>query len=243
MNIVGIIPARGGSKRLKDKNILSVGGKPLIGYVIEDALNSKLINKVVVSTNCEKISKTVKDRYPVQVIKRPDQFARDDSPIEEALLHAVEYLDSNEGYKADIVVWMQANIPIKEAGLIDKVIDKLIQSDADSCVTVREAEEFPEVMKAINEKGMLVPLFKDVEKIRCQEFPKRYIIDGSVLAMRSKNLFKTKGIRKAHIYLGENVLAIIQEKKMYSLEVDTYDEFLLAEYYISRICCNERKSL
>jgi CMP-N,N'-diacetyllegionaminic acid synthase len=243
MNIVGIIPARGGSKRLKDKNILPIKEKPLIGYVIEAALASKLLDKVVVSTDSEKIIEVVERHYQVQVIKRPDEFAKDDSLIEEALLHAVEYLQKSEGYKADIVVWMQANIPIKEAGLIDAVIKKLIQSDADSCVTVREAEEVLEVMKAIDERGMLIPLFKDVDKINYQEFPKRYLLDGSVLAMRSENLFKTRGIRKAHIYLGNNVIPVIQKKKMYSLEVDTYDEFLMAEYYISRICQQEGKSL
>jgi len=234
MNVVGIIPARGGSKRLKDKNILPIAGKPLIGYVIEDAMAAKSIDKVVVSTDCEKISAVVRENYPVEVIKRPAEFARDDSPIEEALLHAVEYLEKNGSYKADIVVWMQANIPIKEAGLIDAVVNKLIESDADSCVTVCEAEEFPEVMKAIDEKGMLIPLFKDVDRIRCQEFPKRYRLDGSVLAMRAKNLFSTRGIRKAHIYLGNNIIPVIQKKKMYSLEIDTQDEFIMAEYYINR---------
>lgn len=243
MNIVGIIPARGNSKRLKDKNILPLNGKPLIGYVIEDALAAKLIDKVVVSTDCKKIAGIVKKNYPVQVIERPAEFARDDSPIEQALLHAVEFLKENDGYEANVVVWMQANIPLREAGVIDKVIKALLESNADSSVTVREAEEFPEVMKAIDEKGMLIPLFKDVERIRYQEFPKRYLLDGSVLAMRAENLFKSRGIRTAHVYLGDKIIPVIQEKKMYSLEVDTYDEFMLAEFYLNWIRQQKRKGL
>lgn len=235
MHILGIIPARGGSKRLKNKNILTIKGKPLIGYTIEDALLSRLMDKVVVSTDSDQIAMVVKSTYDLEVIKRPAEFASDDSPIEEALLHAVEYLANEKNYSADIVVWMQANVPIRKKGVIDQVIEKLCNSDADSCVTCRLAQEVPEIMKKINEQGLLVPLQADVAGIRWQEFPQRYLLDGSIVALRTDNLFKTRGIRKAHIYLGERVIPIIQDNSMYSLEVDTPDEVDLLEYYLERL--------
>lgn len=234
MHILGIIPARGGSERIKDKNILPVKGKPLIGYTIDDALSSRLMDKVVVSTDSEQISTVVKSAYDIDVIKRPAEFALNDSPIEQALLHAVEYLAKEENYSADIVVWMQANIPIRKKGDIDQVIEKLCNSDADSCVTCRPSQEAPEVMKVINEQGLLVPLQVDVSGIRWQEFPLRYLLDGSIVALRAINLFKTRNVRKAHIYLGEKVIPIIQKDSMYSLEVDTMDELNLFEYYLDQ---------
>lgn len=237
MNVLGIIPARGGSKGIKDKNILDVFGKPLVGYTIEAALRAKRLDKVVVSTDSEKIAEVVRDIYGIYVVKRPPELAQDDSPIEEAMLHAVKYLEKENGFKADIVVLMQANVPMRKEGIIDDVIEKLIGSDADSCVTCHEVDQIPEVMKLMNEKKRLIPMFKDVTGIRRQEFPKRYLLDGSVVALRVENLFKTRGIRKAHIFLGEEIIPLIQEKKMYSLELDVFEDVLLAEYYLKQINC------
>ena len=234
MNVLGVIPARGGSKRLKDKNILNVGGKPLIGHTIEAALRSKLLDRVVVSTDSDAIKRVAEERYGIEVITRPVKFAKDDSPIEEALLHAVTYMQKKKRYNTDIVVWMQANVPIREQGIVDVVVTTLINSDADSCVTCREADQAPEAMKAMDANGMLVSLSRDIRAIRKQEFPVRYLLDGSVVALRVKNLLKTKGIRKRHIYLGKNVMPVIQKKREYSLEIDEPDDVPIAEYYMSQ---------
>jgi len=234
MKILGIIPARGGSKGIKDKNILNLLGKPLIGYTIESALSSKLLDKIVVSTDSNKIANVVESNYGVEVIKRPSEFAKDDSPIEEALLHTVEYLERGRGYKADIVVWMQPNVPIRKENVIDDVIRDLVNSEADSCVTCFEADQIPEVMKIVNTKGRLASVFDDVHSIRRQEFPKRYLLDGSVVAIRAKNLFNTRGIRKLHIYLGEDVIPVIQQDRMYSLEIDVPDDVQRVKYYLSK---------
>jgi len=235
MKVLGIIPARGGSKRMKNKNILDLNGKPLIGYTIEDALSSRLLDRVVVSTDSDKIADVVKNNYDVQIIKRPPEYAKDDSPIEEALLHTVEYLQQEEQYTVDVVVWMQANVPIRRKGVIDEAVEKLINSNADSCVTCYEIDQIPEAMKIMNEQERLIPIVKDVDGVRKQEFPKRYLLDGSVLALRVKNLFKSRGIRKAHIYLGEEVIPIIQEKKIYTLEIDVPEDLTLIKYYMGQI--------
>ncbi len=242
MHILGVIPARGGSKGVKDKNILDLNGKPLIGYTIEVALASELLDRVIVSTDSDKIANIVKNIYKdkIEVIKRPPEFAKDDSPIEEALLHAIEYLEQKEKYKTDIIVWMQANVPIRRKGIVDEVIEKLVNSDADSCVTCYGVDQISEAMKIINEKGRLVSIVKDINGIRRQEFPKRYLLDGSVIALRAENLFKTRGIRKGHIYLGEEIIPIIQKKKMYSVELDTPEDVSLIKYYIEKINPKER---
>lgn len=234
MHILGIIPARGGSKGIKDKNILVLNGKSLIGYTIEAAFDAKYLDRVVVSTDSDKITNIVQNKYNVEVIKRPTEYAKDDSPIEEALFHAVEYLKQRENYSTDIVVWMQPNVPIRRKSIVDEVIEKLINSDADSCVTCYEADQIPEAMKIINEKGRLVPIFQDVSGIRRQEFPKRYLLDGSVVALKTENLYKTRGIRKSHIFLGKEIIPVLQVKKIYSLEIDSPEDIILAKFYMQQ---------
>ncbi|HEQ78467.1 MAG TPA: acylneuraminate cytidylyltransferase family protein [Euryarchaeota archaeon] len=234
MKVLGVIPARGGSKRVKGKNILPINGKPLIGYTIEDAMSSQLMDRVVVSTDCDKIAGVVNKAYDIEVIKRPAEYATDESPIEESLLHAVEHLAKEENYFADIVVWMQANVPIRKEGTIDKAIKNLCDSDAESCVTCSPSKEVVELLKMVNEEGLIVPIKSNVRGIRWQEFPKRYLLDGSIAALRVDNLYKTRGIREAHIYLGEKVIPIVQEHSMYSLEVDDPDDIGLIEYYLSQ---------
>jgi len=235
MNILGIIPARGGSKGLKDKNILNIHGKPLIAYTVEAALSASFLDKVVVSTDSKKISDVVKRLFDIEIIKRPKEFARDDSPIEEALLHAVEFLKEKRGYAADIVVWLQPNVPIRPKGLIDKVVKKLIASQADSCVSCYEVNQTPEIMKVIAQDGKLVPLHPEIHKYRRQDFPRRYLLDGSVVAMRAKNLYDCRGVRKVHVYLGKEVLPMVQEKREYSIEIDTSEEVPLVTYYLKRM--------
>jgi len=235
MGVLGIIPARGGSKGVKDKNIIKIAGKPLISHTIEAALESNFLDKVVVSTDSEKIAEVVRQSYAIETIMRPPEFARDDSPIEESFVHAIEYLKKKEGFETDILVWMQPNVPIREHGIIDRVLTSLLNSPADACVTCYEVDQVPEVMKVIDENGYLRPLFEDVDGIRRQEFQDRYLLDGSVVAIRAHNLIETKGIRKAHVYLGKDVIPIIQSDRMYSVEIDVPDDIALVEFYFQKL--------
>jgi len=231
MNILGIIPARGGSKGVPEKNIIQLCGKPLITYTIESAFKSKFLDKSVISTDSKKIADVVSEYYDIQIINRPAEFAKDNSPIEEALLHAVEYMNIKSGYNADIVVCMQPNIPIREKNTIDKAISIFIESDADSCITCYEINQIPELMKIIDSDGSLKPCEKEVKGIRRQEFSKRYLADGAVVVMKVENLFKYKGIRKAHAYMGEKIMPLIQKSRIYSIDIDEYDDLYFAE------CC------
>src|SRR5699024_5746070 len=106
MNIVGIIPARGGSKRLPGKNIKLLAGKPLIAHTIETAKKSKYINKIILSTEDEKIAEIAK-QFGAEIIKRPQELAQHTTKTAPVLLHAVEELEKT-GYFPDIVVLLQA---------------------------------------------------------------------------------------------------------------------------------------
>lgn len=231
MNILCIIPARGGSKGLKNKNIIPFFGKPLIGHTIEAAFDSKLIDKIVVSTDDRKIAK-VAHRHKAQVINRPKKYATDSAPIEHALRHVVRYLEERQGYIADIVIWLQANIPIRKKGQIDKVIRKLLCSDADSAVTVYPVDQFPHWMKLMDENGFITPLFPDTKEYRRQDVSKKlYLLDGSIIAIRKNVLMKTDNLRGSHVFMGKKVIGIMQSGK-YKIEVDDKEDLDLAKFYL-----------
>lgn len=232
MKILGIIPARGKSKRLANKNILPLLGKPIIAYAIEEAKQSKLIDKLVVSTDSEKIA-AVARKYAVEVIKRPKEFARDASPMEDCLRHVINYLQEKENYYADIVVLIYANIPVRKPGIIDKVIKKLLKTpQATSVVTAYETDQRPEWMKLMDKNGKLKQFLTINQHLfRKQDLEKFYLIDGAVAAIWTKTLMETKGNKNLHAFLGENVYAIIQGKK-YSLEIDIKEDLELVKYYL-----------
>ncbi len=128
-NVVAIIPARGGSKGLPGKNIRPLAGKPLIAYSIEAAKMSPLVDRVIVSTDNEEIKK-VSVEYGAEVpFLRPPDLAQDDTPTEPVLKHAVEWLEENEGYKVDIVVFLQLTDVFRKKYMIDTVVSKLLENE------------------------------------------------------------------------------------------------------------------
>lgn len=230
MNILCIIPARGGSKSLKNKNILPLLGKPVIAYTIEAALKSKLINKVVVSTDDKKIANVAR-RYDIQVIMRPKQYATDSAPIQHALRHAVRYLKKTDNYTPEIVVWLQANVPIRKEGKIDKVIMKLMRSGADSAATIYQVNQYPQWMKKINKQGFLKPLFPREKLYRRQDLEPMFLLDGAVIAIREKVLMNEKNGKAIQSFMGKRVAGVLESNE-YTLEIDHKDDFGLAEYYL-----------
>ena len=223
MKILIVIPARGGSKGLKNKNIKLLLGKPLIAYTIDAARESEFADKIVVSTEDEKIAEVSKN-YGVQFIDRPVEYSTDTAPIEWALRHAVSYLEQNENYFADIIVWIQANVPIRKKGQIDNVIQKLIDTKADSVITVTEVTKRPEYMKKIVNGDKIIHLARPKETRRQEYKDKLYVADGAVLAMRREVLMKTEGLTGAHVYLGDDIRGTIEEPK-YAIEIDEPFDF------------------
>jgi N-acylneuraminate cytidylyltransferase/CMP-N,N'-diacetyllegionaminic acid synthase len=233
MNILCIVPARGGSKRLKDKNVIPFFGKPIIAYTIEAALQSHRVNKIVISTDDGKIAR-VAMQYDIQVVKRPKEYSTDTAPIEQALRHVVRLLKGEEGYLADIVVWLQANIPIRKKGQIDQVLREMIRKGADSAVTVYPVSQYPQWMKRMDRKGLLSPFLKNVKTYRAQDVEPMYLLDGAIVAMKRSVLMRSENRSGVHTFLGKRMVGIVQEDRKYSIEVDDGDDLNLARYYFKR---------
>ena len=128
MNILGITPARGGSKGIPRKNIKGIAGKPLIAWTIEAAKESKMIDRYVVSTEDEEIAQIVRG-YGVEVLPRPSELTTDEATTISVLQHAIEQIPCG------IVVLLQATSPIRRPGLIDECIKKFIDNEYDSLAT------------------------------------------------------------------------------------------------------------
>jgi len=224
-NVLGVIPARTGSERLPNKNIMSLCGKPLIAYTIEAALKAERLDRVVVSTNGSEIAE-VALRYGAEIISRPATMSTATAPIDEALRHAVGFLGITEGYETDIVVLMLANVPIRAEGIVDQVVEKLIGSDADAVATAYEVNQRPEWMKRlVNEWA--IPYMPPSDQYRTQDLEKLYLLDGAVIAIKKNTLMQTRGDGRAYAYLGQKVHLVLQDR-IYAIEVDDQEDLWLA---------------
>lgn len=124
--VVALVPARGGSKGLPRKNIALLAGKPLIAYTIEAARQSSLVDRVLVTTDDEEIRQVALACGAEAPFLRPAELAQDNTPTEPVLSHAVAWLRDNEGYLADIVVFLQLTDVFRKAGMIDAVVQRLL---------------------------------------------------------------------------------------------------------------------
>lgn len=126
--ILGIIPARGASKGIPQKNIKMIAGRPLIAWTIEAARKSQLLGKCIVSTEDEEVA-AVAGKYAAEVLKRPQELATDDASTLCVLQHAVRRIP------CDTVVLLQPTSPIRSEGLIDECVREFIDNDYDSLAT------------------------------------------------------------------------------------------------------------
>lgn len=126
--ILGITPARGGSKGIPRKNIKNIAGKPLLGWTIEAAKRSKLIDRYVVSTEDDEIAR-VAESFGAEVLRRPAELATDEADTLDVLKHALGEIPG------DILVLLQATSPVRKAGLIDECIKEFIEGGYDSLAT------------------------------------------------------------------------------------------------------------
>ena len=134
MNILAIIPARGGSKGIPRKNIRLMNGKPLIYYSINNALNSKYITDVIVSTDDEEI-KHISEICGAQVVKRPKELANDQATLDPVIYHATITMEDIKKKKYDIVITLQPTSPLLTVSTLDSALEKFINSEYDCFIS------------------------------------------------------------------------------------------------------------
>lgn len=229
MNIVAIIPARGGSKSIPKKNIMDFCEKPLIAWSIKQALNSSSITRVYVSTDDAEIAKVSK-KYGADVVERPAELATDTATSEQALLHAIKHIEQNSGNKIDIVVFLQATSPLRESSDIDNALQKFVNENADSLFSAAVLDDFL-IWGTV--KGAFTSINYDYRNrgLR-QNREKQYVENGSIY------IFKPDILRKENNRLGGKI--VLYEMEFWkSYEIDSYEDLEICEYYIKNKLCNQ----
>lgn len=187
MNILAIIPARGGSKGLPRKNIYFVKGKPLIAYSIEAALGSKFITKIIVSSDDDEILKVSKE-FGATPLKRPKKLAQDTSTSEEVIQNVINSLiKQNEEF--DILVLLQPTSPLRDASDIDNAIELMLKNNASAVISVTNIGVKPFKTYYLNKKGFLQGVHNNKSpNMRRQDLPDAYLANGAIYAVYT-NLF------------------------------------------------------
>ncbi|MGK7873248.1 MAG: acylneuraminate cytidylyltransferase family protein [Xenococcaceae cyanobacterium] len=234
-NILGVIPARGGSKAIPNKNIVSLAGRSLLAYTCEAALASQHLTRVVLSTDDQKIAE-VGQQCGVEIpFMRPANLAQDDTPILNVLQHLLGALQATEGYQPEVVVLLQPTSPLRRAEHIDAAVDILLKTDADTVVSVVEVpHQFNPVSLMGLEDGILVPLVEGQLILRRQDKPKVYARNGpAVLAMRREVLESGK--------LYGEVVRPLEMSMADSVDIDDASDLALAEFWLKRRQAEEQK--
>ena len=220
---MAIIPARGGSKGIPKKNLKFFCGKPLIVWTIKQALNTKSIDSVWVSSDSREILK-ISEKAGANVIVRPKSLSLDISTSESAWLHALNCIEQKTNL-VDIIVGLQATNPIRESADIEKAIKKFQRTNSDSLFTGSKIGNYF-IWQKINKK--LTSLNYNYKKrARRQDFSKQFVENGSIY------VFKPKILRKLNNRLGGKIEVSLMENWK-SFDIDTLDDFILCETLMKR---------
>ncbi len=206
-NILAIIPARGGSKGIPGKNSKLLGGKPLLQYTVEAAKESRMLSRVILSSEDAAIMELAKSIGLEVPFVRPEHLATDNSGTLEVVQHALQYF-MEQGEVFDAVCLLQPTTPFRERGSIDKAIQKFGEKGYDSLLSVREvpAEFNPHWVFEADNHGHLHIATGEKEIIkRRQELPKAYFRDGSLY------LTKTEVVLKQNSLYGTKLGYIVSE--------------------------------
>ena len=230
MRVLAIIPARGGSKGVPGKNIKLLSGKPLIEYTTEVALQSKLLTKVAVSSDDDKIIEVAKNTGVEVPFKRPSNLSEDATPTLPVIKHALAYY-KNIGEEFDAVCLLQTTSPFRTVEFLDQALEKFITSNTDSLVSVKEVpHEFnPHWTFKLNEQGNLKIATGENEIItRRQDLPKSYHRDGSIYITKTSVLVTQKS-------LYGNSIAYIENSNNEHVNIDTIDDWSKAEIVVNKM--------
>jgi N-acylneuraminate cytidylyltransferase len=226
MNVVCVIPARGGSKGLPNKNLKPLLDKPLIAHSIIHALESQSVSSVYVSSDCDDIL-SVSASFGAQVIKRPDEYATDFASSESALAHTLTVLGDRSEIP-DYVVFLQCTSPIRRKIDIDEAINKIVREGGDSLLSVISSHTF---LWTQTDTSAASINYDYVNRPRRQDMPAQYQENGSIYIFKP-SILKKKGNR-----LGGKICMHVMEDSS-RIDIDSAFDFFLAEQFLKHHKCD-----
>ena len=226
--ILGIIPARGGSRGIPRKNLIKLAGRPLLSYTIEAAKKSRLLTRTVLSSEDPEIIQEAKKLGADIAFTRPAQLSTDSAGSASVVKHALEEIESQEANKYDYVCLLEPTCPLRISDDIDSALKLLIESGADSVVSVKKIEAPHPVKTLLIKGGYLTPFLPDRWKssLTRQELEPVFAVNGAVYAVKREVLLKTVSL------WGERALPFIMPDER-SINIDTPFDAALAEFLLT----------
>lgn len=227
--MIAIIPARGGSKGIPRKNIKSLGGKPLISYTIEAAMQAKSVNRVFVSTEDLEIAEIAKKCGAEIPFMRPKNLATDASSAIDVYAYTLERLEKILNEKIESFIALLPTSPLRTGRDIDRAVKIFLEKKADSVISVNEAPHPPSWFLKLNENGVLTNFFnKTMSMKNRQEEPKAFIPNGAIYVLKM-NVIKNK----KNYYTNKTYAYILPSER--SIDIDNPLDFALAEILIKKL--------
>lgn len=222
--ILAIIPARAGSKRLPNKNILQIGSKPLIAWTIEAAKESKYIDNLIVSTDSQKIYDVAKKFGANTPFLRPSELAQDDTRSIDVVIHALEFYKDEYDY----VILLQPTSPLRETSDIDGGIEHCFAKDATTVIGVCEVVHSPLWSNTLDDSLSMDNFLDDkYNNSRSQDLPTFYRINGAFYMSKADSVLKNETF-----FVKENIYAYIMTQEN-SADIDTKLDFMVSEALIN----------
>lgn len=225
--ILGIIPARSGSKGVPGKNIRLLAGKPLIHYTIQSALLSQNLTTIIISSDDQEIINVSRKYVKVEApFLRPAELSMDTTPTIEVILHALKYY-KEIGKTFDYVCLLQPTSPFRKDNLIDKAINKILRTDGDSLTTIRKVPNRYNPHWTFEMEDDLLSVSTGAKSIipRRQELPDAWYRDGKIYISR------VELVQKGYL-LGGKMVGFINEDEP-DVNIDTWEDWKLAEQLLS----------
>lgn len=229
MKVLGIIPARKGSKSIPNKNRVRLNGKPLIQYTFNAVNKSKLLSRCIISTDDAAILKLAQKNKIEVPFMRPRSLSGDKTPMIRVVRHALQFLKKKEKYIPDAVIILQPTSPLRTFKHIDRAIALLQRTDADSVVSVVEVpHQFTPISLMKLKRERLVSAAKGKSILRRQDKPKLYARNGpAIVVARQEFILKTNSL------FGGNCRPLMMNSRE-SVDIDEPKDLELAFFYLSR---------
>jgi CMP-N,N'-diacetyllegionaminic acid synthase len=226
--ILGVIPARGGSKGIPRKNLYKINGKPLIQYSIDEAKRSKHLTHVILSTDDAEIAEVGKKLGAEVPFLRPASLATDTALSVDVTIHALKAMEEKLNIIFDAIMLLQPTTPLRRAEDIDGAIEKLFSdTKIDSIVSLVDVgANHPARMYTVEKQGIVNVMPEPVKMMPRQQLPKVYIRSGDIY------LIKRDALLKGHSLMGNQVAEWVMSKER-AFNIDTMEDLFLLERYVS----------
>jgi len=223
--IMALVPARSGSKGIKDKNILRIVDKTVLNYTVEAGLSAKMIDRVVVSTDSPLYKDIALSAGAEVPFLRPVELALDATPSIQVIIHALEWLADNENYKPDILVLLQPTTPLRNGRHVDEAINQMLDSGADSVVSLVTSQKCLYRLCELDENGN-VRILEHTNYIRRQEVPMVYRENGAIYASYTDRILDQGKL------LGKSIAGYLMSERD-SIDLDTELDLKLLNILLS----------